>query len=167
MNYTESKQKLDKIRNKYSCTGEVLFRTAIQVVVENGQNSFRDEEWCDEQIYEINYRHSLAEAEGKILFMTRDFEIAIFECAKEIAEIEVYDFLNYLQLEVDLGGTGLNYPKAILHLLKQCVEWIEDTHRNLEETYDTLQYIGFDDDDIQELGFEYILDAVYPEGEEE
>lgn len=165
MNYTESKQKLDTIRDKYGCSGEIIFRTALQMVVEHGQNVFKDEAWYEDQINAIDDRHDAAEAAGKILFMTRDFEKAIFECARELAQIGAYDLLVYIQREVFLSSNGIDY-RRMEKLLKKCIEWIEETHASIGETYDILDYLGFNDSEIEMLGFEYILDVIYPEEEE-
>ena len=165
-NYTESKQKLDVIRNKYMCAGDVIFRTAIQYVVEYGQSMLSDEAWQEHFMFEVDKRHDDAEAEGKILFCTRQFEKAILECAFELSDIAAGDFLLYIQREIYLGGDGIAYHGAV-HLLKKCVEWIDETHASLGEAYDTLVHLGFGYGDIKELGFEYILDAVYPNEEEE
>lgn len=166
MSYTENKQKLDVIRDKYGCSGEIIFRTAIQYVVELGQVTFKDDAWYEDQINAIDDRHDAAEAVGKILFMTRDFEKAIFECARELAQIETYDLLVYIQREVFLSSNGIDY-RRMERLLKKCIEWIEETHASLGETYDTLDYVGFNDSEIEMLGFKYILDVIYPEEEEE
>ena len=110
MSYTESKKKLDSIRQKYGCKGEVLFRTAIQSVVEYGQYMFNDEEFIADQLRQIDDRHDIAEAQGKWLFMTRDFEKEIINCAKELANINTYDLLIYIQREVWLGGGEIGEP---------------------------------------------------------
>ena len=165
MSYVETKQKLDMIRDKYGCAGEIIFRTALQTVVELGQNTFKYDAWYEDQINAIDDRHDAAEAVGKILFMTRNFEKAIFECSRELAQIETYDLLVYIQREVFLSSNGIDY-RRMEKLLKKCVEWIEETHASLGETYDTLSYLDFNDSEIKMLGFEYILDVVYPEEEE-
>ena len=165
-NYTESKQKLDTIRSKYMCAGDIIFRTAIQYVVELGQNTFRDEAWYEDQVNAVDERHDAAEAVGKILFMTRNFEKAIMSCASELAQIDTYDLLVYVQKEVFLNSNGVDYRRAI-NLLGKCIEWIDETHASVREAYDTLMYVGFSDSDIEMLGFEYILDVVYPEEEDE
>ena len=151
MNYTESKRKLDEIRSKYMCAGDVIFRTAIQYVVECGQITFKDETWYEDQMNAIDDRHDLAEAAGKILFYTRSFEKAIFECALELSRINTYDLLIYIQREIYLGGDGISYQRAI-ELLKDCVNFLD---------YDPLNQardIGFDDDEIEALGFGYLLE---------
>lgn len=156
-NYTESKKKLDAIRDKYGCKGEVIFRTAIQYIAEFGQRHFNDEEWFNVMISEVDKRHDQADVEGKFLFITREFEKAILECAQEIAQIEPCDFLIYIQKEIYLGGNGIHYQKTI-ELLHKCMDWIDDTHTTSADCYDTLQYLGFTDDDIEELGYGYLLD---------
>ena len=152
MNYTESKQKLDAIRSKYVCTGDIIFRTAIQYVVEYGQSMLSDEAWQEHFMFDIDRRHDEAEKEGKILFCTRRFEKAIFECAFELSEVEAYDFLIYIQKEIYLGGDGINYQRAI-ELLKDCVNYLD---------YDPLNQardIGFDDGELEELGFGCLLEG--------
>jgi hypothetical protein len=59
-NYAESKKKLDSIRDKYGCKGEIIFRTAIQYIVEYGQQNFLDEVWYEELINDIDDRHDTA-----------------------------------------------------------------------------------------------------------
>jgi hypothetical protein len=160
MNYTESKQKLDAIRSKYMCAGDIIFRTAIQAVVEQGQYAFRDEVWCKDLFNKIDVRHDAAEAEGKILFMTRDFEKAIFECAKEIAGIEAYDLLMYIQKEIYLGGNGIDYKRAI-ELLRGCLDYCGNNTYEIMYTLEMAEEMGFTEDEIEELGYGYML------GEEE
>ena len=164
MSYTESKQKLDTIRDKYGCTGEVIFRTAIQYVVELGQNTFKDEAWYEDQLNAIDDRHDAAEMVGKFLFMTRDFEKAIVNCAKEIAEIEVYDLLIYIQKEIWLGGSRISYQRAI-RLLKNCIAMLDEHHGDCYSTLNDLNDAKFSDDEIEEPGYGYLLDVDEEEDE--
>lgn len=159
--YVENKSKLDKIRQKYDCKGEVLFRTALQYVVECGQQSFQDEDWLKTMLNEIDSRHEIAKEEGKHLFITRDFEVAILDCAKEIAKVNTYDLLIYVQKEVWLSGDGMDYQRAI-RLLKGALKHLEDYNSyDHAENYNVFCGIGLSDDEIAELGFEYLI------GEEE
>lgn len=166
MNYAESKKQLDAIRNKYGCQGEIIFKTAVQYIVELGQHNFNDEVWFDELMNDIDERHNIAEANGKILFVTRDFEKAIFECAKELAQIEPYDFLIYIQREIYLGGDGISYQRAI-ELLTACIESIYENHS--EDCYYTLEDLrdccDFSDDELEELGYGFLLDVEEEEDE--
>ena len=157
-NYAESKQKLDAIRDKYGCKGEIILRSAIQYIVEFGQRNFNDEQWFDIAIGGIDRRHDQAETEGKFLFITRDFEKAILACAKELAQIDPYDFLIYIQREIYLGGDGISYQRAI-ELLTACTESIYENHR--EDSWYALEDLrgcGFSNDELEELGCGYLLD---------
>lgn len=156
MSYKESKMILNKIRDDYACKGEVLFRTALQYVVECGQHLLQDPLWVQTQISTINENHDEAEKEGKRLLITRDFEIAIVECAAEIAKISVIDILRYAQKEIWIGGDGIDYQRAI-SLLTKCMDWIEDEFEK-SETLDTFQFLGFEDDELEELGFGYLME---------
>lgn len=156
-NYAESKKKLDAIRDKYGCKGEVIFRTAIQYVVEHGQSMLSDEAWQEHFIFNIDKRHDEAEAEGKILFITRDFEKAILECAKEIAQIEPYDFLIYIQREIYLGGDGISYQRA-MELLRGCLDYCGNNTYEVMYTLEMAKEMGFDENEIEELGYGYMLE---------
>ncbi len=159
-NYSAQKKELDRIRSEYGCKGDILFRTAIQCLIEYGTNSLLEDLSYEHLKNEINKRHNDAEAEGRILWITRDFELAILECAREIAEhADIYNLLIYIQKEVWLSHEGgIDYETAV-KLLKNCMSWIEEDHASLGEMLDTLEYIGFNDDDIEALGFAYILDV--------
>ena len=156
-NYAESKKQLDAIRDKYGCKGEIILRCATQYIIEFGQRNFNDEQWFDIAMCGIDRRHDQVEAEGEFLFITRDFEKAILECAKELAQIDPYDFLIYIQREIYLGGDGISYQRTI-KLLHKCMDWIDETHTTRADCYDTLQYLDFTDNEIEELGYGYLLD---------
>ena len=90
-NYAEFKKQIDAVRDKYGCKGEIIFRTAIQLLVDAGKCTILDSAWWRYEMDDIDARHDKAEVEGKFLFMTRDFEKAIYECAKDLCEIDTYD----------------------------------------------------------------------------
>lgn len=159
-NYAETKKELDRIRNEYGCQGEVIFRTALQYVVEHGQNTFNENGFVENWLTMIDVKHDKAEAEGKNLFIARHFERAFIECAKEIAKVDAYTMLIYIQKEVWLGHEGgIDYNRAVT-LLQACMcnleQWNDyQNHLTLGEFED----IGFDDDEIIELKFGYILET--------
>lgn len=157
MSYIETKKELDRIRSEYGCKGEILFRSALQCVLEYGMKDMTDD-WCySHRIDEINERHDEAEAEGKILFISRDFELAIIECAREIAKVDAYDLLVYVQREVWLSNEGIDHQRAV-ELLKACIYDIEERESCENKlTYQALEHIGFTDDEIEGLGFGYLL----------
>ena len=164
-NYVETKKELNRIRNEYGCKGEILFRTAIQYVVECGQQTFQDIEWVKEQLDITDKKHDAFDREKKTPFISRDFEKAMIKCAAEIAKVNTYDLLVYIQKEVWLSHEGgVDYSRAI-ELLKKCMADIEDARCcNNKDTYEAFDYIGFTDDEIEEFGFGYVFD--YEEEEE-
>jgi hypothetical protein len=159
-NYTDSKKVLDQIRDKYDCKGDMIFRTAIQYIVEYGQCKFKNEEWVNEQLVFVDEKHDEAEINGQHLFIGREFEKALIECAREIAKVDAYNFLIYIQKEVWLSNEGgIDYARAV-QLLEGCMSNIAMWNDyQCDMTLGEFDDIGFDDDEIQELGFGYILDA--------
>lgn len=160
MNYSETKQKIDNIREEYGCKGEIIFRSAIQYVVECGQQIFQDPIWVKQQLDNIDVNHDEAEKEGKMLFITRDFEKAVLECARELARSDVYDLLTYIQKEVWFGDNDISYKRAI-HIIQNCINGII-SGVVLPEAYGELLASGVDIErnELEELGYGYILDAI-------
>lgn len=163
--YIESKKKLDEIRNKYICTGDIIFRTAIQMVVELGQNTFKDEAWFEDQINAVDDRHDAAEAVGKILFMTRDFEKAILECARDLASITVYDFLTYIKEEVHFGSCEIGKPdyQRAMQIVRDCLCYLADCYGSYrldeEVALGKFKNIGLKDEEIEYFGWGSLLDV--------
>ena len=157
-NYVESKKVLDKIASKYGCEGDVIMRTAVQYIVEYGQYMFNDEDFIKDQIQQIEDKHRIAEEEGKHLWIAKDFELAIFNCARELAEVNSYDLIIYMQKEMYWSNEGgLDYKRAI-ELLKSSLEYLENYNNcNNEENYEAFQDIGLEDNEIEELGFGYLI----------
>lgn len=153
MSYKESKKMLDKIRDDYGCKGEIIFRNALQYVVQYGADNLVDDWNYTHILDDINERHDVAEAEGKKLWIARGFEIAILEYAKEIAKIPVMDMLQYVQKEVWLSGEGIDYQRAI-ELLKKCINSYDANYSPLDE----LRGIGFEDYEIEELGYGWLFE---------
>lgn len=158
-NYTESKKALDTIAAKYSCAGNLIMKVAFQYLLEDGQKAFQNEEAFAEKIKQINDYHDEREANGKITFTTRSFDMAFLNCAKELAEIPTYDLLIYIQKEMywSLEG-GLDYQKAI-KLLTNLMDCIVE-HNGEDEvtmTYNAFKNVGFSNDELIQLGYGYLI----------
>ena len=170
MSYAESKKKIDAIRQEYGCKGEVIFRTAIQMIVEHGQYNFRDENWFAEANNDIDDRHDLAEQLGKHLWVTRDFEKAILECARDLAVIEAYDLLTYIQREVWLGGGEVGEPdyQRAIEIIRTCLCDVEYHYgrygSDRARTLNKFREMELTDEEITYFGWEYLFDV---EDEEE
>lgn len=165
MNYAESKKKLDKIRQKYCCKGDVIFRTAIQYIVEHGQYNFRNEKWFNSCIAQVDSKHDLADRDGKILWIGRDFEKALLECAKDLAQIEVYDLLVYIQHEVWLGGGEMGQPdyQRAMEIIRNCLCYMDNTGGYYTSspsiTLGKFREMDLTDDEIIYLGWGYLFDT--------
>lgn len=159
-NYAESKKTLDYIKYEYSCKGDIVFRTAIQYVVEYGQVMFKDEEWVNDQLNEIDVKHDTAEAEGKNLWIAREFEKAFIECAVEVAEVNTYDLLIYIQKEVFWSNEGgLDYQRAI-ELLHSCMNWFIDYDCcEAKEMLKRFEDLDFTDDELETLGLGWLFNT--------
>ena len=163
MNYMESKNQLDAIRNKYGCKGDIIFRTAIQMVVENGQNSFKDENWFEDQMDFIDKRHDSAESVGKILLITREFEKALMECAKELANINTCELLIYIQREVWFGGkVGEPDYRRAMQIIRDCLCYTADNFGaypcESAATLEDFRNMGLADEEIEYFGWSYLFD---------
>ena len=165
MSYEESKKKMNAIQQKYGCKGDIIFRTAIQYIVEHGQYNFRNEKWFNGCIENVDKRHDLAEKDGKMLWITRDFEKALLECAKELAEIEAYDLLMYIQREVWLGGGDVGEPDyhRALQIIRNCLCYVSGGwdyfEKSVEETLSAFRMMELTDEEIAYFGWEYLFDV--------
>lgn len=162
--YENSRKTLNKIRQEFGCKGDVIFRTAIQYVVEYGQEMFEDEEWIKSQLDRVDAKHDTAEAEGKNLWLTRDFEKAIIECAVKIAPVNTYDLLIYIQKEVFWSNEGgLDYQRAI-ELLHSCMNWFVDYDCcETKEMHKRLNDLDFEDEELETLGLGWLFDTAEEE----
>ena len=156
--YVESKKVLDKIREDFCCKGDIIFRTAIQYVVEYGQQTCQDYDFVMNQMAEIDGKHDEAEANGKTLFISRDFEKAIIECAEALSKINTYDLLIYIQKEVWLSGDGIEYKRAI-DIAQTCLNYIIDNECiGNEEILDKLYELDLSDKEIEDLNFGWVFE---------
>lgn len=157
-NYLKSKEEMDKICAKYSCKGDIIVSTALLYLMEGGTQRLTDDEFINTALKNIDDAHDKAEAEGKTLFISRDFEKAIVECAAEFAHCDTRDLIMYIQREIWFYGDDygeLSHANAICQL-QRCVSFIIDTSN--EMAYDDLIGVGFDDSEIEYLGFEDLLE---------
>ena len=69
-----------------------------------------------------------------------------------------YDLIIYMQKEMYWSNEGgLDYKRAI-HLLEECMGWIDVYGTGEGYSFkEVLDDLGFDEDEIEELGFEYAL----------
>ena len=148
-NYVESKKKIEKVRDWY---GDFVFRAGVSHLMDVGIRHLTKEN------VEETYKEIMA-SDDSGQFLTNEFKCEIVQVAYELAQVSHIDLLVYIQREVvyDVGDWVMSYRRAI-NLLKKCMEQIEaDEGYDNEETYNVLQSLGFDDDEIESFGFEYLL----------
>jgi hypothetical protein len=151
-NYTENKKKIEAVRHKY---GEPMFRMAISHLMDVGIKHLT-KETVEETCKEI-----MKEDDSKA-FMTNEFKCDLIRAAYELAQISHIDLLVYIQREVDynLCDDAISYRRAT-QLLKNCMCNIEQWNdcRN-ELTLEEFEDIGFDDNELEVLGFKYLLEEI-------
>ena len=149
MSYTESKKKIDKIRDDYR---ELAFRAGISHLMDVGiRHLDKDsvEETC-KMIMQEDDTHKI---------VSNDFKCDIVRVAGELAQVPHIDLLVYIQREVfyDVFDGGIGYSRAI-ELLKDCVLGIEMQCDSDKEALDMLENMEFQESEIRALGFEYLLE---------
>lgn len=165
MSYAESKKKLDAIRQEYGCKGDILFRTAIQYVVEFGSCTLQDKDWYKWMMDDIDANHDRAEAKGEILWCTREFEKAIIDCAVALSKIETYDFLTYIQREVWLGGGEVGEPdyQRAIEIIRTCLCDVEYHYgrygSDRARTLNKFKELELTDEEIAYFGWDYLFDV--------
>lgn len=148
-NYAESKKKFDEIRNR---VGEPMFRMGISHLMDVGiRHLDKDlvEETCEKIMQEDDT--------GR--YMTNEFKCDILRTAYDLAQISHVDLLAYISREMfyDTGDDMPTYDRAI-QLLKGCMNFFVEDSSGTAETCDVFDYIGFNDDEIEALGWGYIFD---------
>lgn len=151
-NYAETKKKIDAVRKK----DEVMFRMAISHLMDVGIRHLTEEnveETCE----------NIMKEDDTNSFMTNEYKCDLVRMAFDLAQItrnSQVDLLVYIQREIDYdvfdGVT--DYNKAIRLLIK-CMGEIEQCYncRN-KAVLDVFQYIGFDDDELVNFGYGYLVE---------
>lgn len=147
--YVESKKKIEAIRNK---VGEMMFRMGVSHLMDVGIRHLTEEtveETCNE----------IMQKDDSKTFMTNAFQCSLVRTAYELAQISHIDLLVYIQREVFYGiFDGMPSYERAIELLKKCMYDIEE-RENCENKllYQSLEQIGFNDNEIEVLGFKYLL----------
>lgn len=113
------------------------------------------EDWLSE----IDNRHDEAEADGKILWIGRDFEKAITECTFKLAKVGSMNLMMYIEREIfhQDRANEISYQRAI-EMIKDLIMYISDNDYNSKKVIRELENIGIDIDDLGELGFTWMTE---------
>lgn len=149
-NYAESKKKIDAIRNQVN---DIVFRMAISHLMDVGVRHLTEEnveETCKQ----------LMQKDDSKSFMTNGFQCSIVRAAYALAQIPHIDLLVYIQREVayDVFDGAPSYERMTI-LLDRCISWIDDEHADRFAALETLEHLDFEDEELEALGFGYLLDS--------
>ena len=148
-NYAETKKRIDAVRKR----NEVMFRMAISHLMDVGIRHLTEEN------VEETCKNIMTEDDTNS-FMTNEYKCDLVRMAFDLAQItrnSQVDLLVYIQREAeyDVFDGAMTY-KRVMRILKECLDWIEDD--NLD-TLDTFKYLGLEEDEIESLGYGYLLDS--------
>ena len=146
MTYTETKNAIQKIRNK----DEMIFRCAISHMLDVGARHLTEEN-VNETIAEI------MQEDDSRSFMTNECKAAILRTAYELTKFDHIHLIVYIQREVDgdVFDGGICYGRAI-QLLKNLMDIVELGHDNNEYTKADFRDAGFKTVELEHLGFDYL-----------
>jgi hypothetical protein len=144
--YTENKNKIEVIRSK----DEAMFRMAISHLMDVGIRHLTEENiksTCEE-IMKQDDSHS---------FMTNQYQCDLVIMAGELAKIPHIDLIVYISREVnyDVFDGGISYTRAI-QMAQKCIDWIT-CDVELTDARADLNAIGFGDEELETLGYSYLL----------
>ena len=149
MYYEETKKKIDAIRNK----NEVMFRMAISHLMDVGIRHLTEENITEACA-------AIMKEDDSKSFMTNAYKCSLIKTAGELAKLDHIHVLTYISREVayDVGDNSIDYKRAT-ELLGNCLNYC------LSSTYETMyalemaQGIGFDYEEIEQLGFGCMIDV--------
>lgn len=143
-NYTESKKKLDTIRSKYSSAGDIIFRSAIDTLIDIGKVNC-----CNELTYD-----------GILSGVDNEIDRTVLKCAHELADINTTDLLVYVQKELYLSNDGGMSYQTMARKLSDCIEWIIGDADCSDAVKDLKYGVGFSENELRSLGYDYLFDVI-------
>ena len=151
MTYTETRNAIQKIRNK----DELLFRMAFSHLMDVGMRHLTEEN-VNKTIDEI------MQEDDRNPFMSNEYKAAIVRTAYELAQFDHIHLIVYIQREVDwdVFDGGICYGRAI-QLLKNLMDITIDGHYETEYIRNDFRDADFTMSEIRHLGYGYIYDNIY------
>lgn len=143
-NYTESKKKLDAIRSKYSSAGDIIFRSAIDTLIDIGKVNC-----CNELTYD-----------GILSGVDNEIDRTVLKCAHELADINTTDLLVYVQKELYLSNDGGMSYQTMARKLSDCIEWIIGDADCSDAVKDLKYGVGFSENELRSFGYDYLFDVI-------
>ena len=102
---------INKIKQKYDCKGELIFRSALCLLLDYGKERCGNMDWVNDnkELTKKNFRE--AEEQGKHLLVSERLEIAIMDCAYELAQFGNWELMEYIQTEMLIDWQTPTYKK--------------------------------------------------------
>lgn len=153
MTYLESKKKLDELRR----INEAVFRMAISHLMDCGIRHLTEES------IEANCNEIMQEDDSKSL-MTNEFKCELLRMSGELAKIDHIHLLVYISREMYFGvdDNHISYQRAI-QMIQHCIGWIISESDEEDAYNDLVSGIGFDSEEVEELGFGHLVPPYIPE----
>lgn len=143
-NYNESKKKLDAIRSKYSSAGDIIFRSAIDTLIDIGKVNC-----CNELTYD-----------GILSGVDNELDRTVLKCAHDLADINTTGLLVYVQKELYLSNDGEMSYQTMARKLSDCIEWIIGDADCSDAVKDLKYGVGFSENELRSLGYDYLFDVI-------
>ena len=142
--YTESKKKIEEIRN----INETMFRMSVSHLMDVGYRHLTPEN------IECTCKEIMQEDDSKA-FMTNEFKCDLVRMTGELAKVDHIHLLVYISREVyyDVFDKAMSYNRTI-QLLKNYINSLDFNYVSLDE----LREIGFEDEELEWLGYGFLLD---------
>lgn len=153
MTYLESEKQLNELRR----INEAVFRMAISHLMDVGIRHLTAEnveETCAEMMQEDDSKS----------LMTNEFKCELLRMAGELAKIDHIHLLVYISREMYFGvdDNHISYKRA-LRMVQGCIGWIIDGADEEDAYNDLVSGIGFDSEELEELGYGYLLNVIEEE----
>ena len=156
-NYKDSERFLNTLR----CKDMWLFCMAISYVMDVGIRHLTPENierTCAEIMQEDDHNH----------FMTKAYKCDLIRMAGEIAQVDHIHLLTYISRHVvyDVGDGGFCFEHSI-EIISKLIDYIEYDVGSYQACYDVLRECDIEDEDLQFIGYDYMIPNDDEENEEE
>lgn len=102
---------INKIKSKYDCKGELIFRSALCLLLDYGKERCGNVDWVNDNKELTHQNHKEAEEQGKHLLVSERLENAIIDCAYELAQFGNWELMEYIQTEIQTDWQTPTYKQ--------------------------------------------------------
>ena len=102
---------INKIKQKYDCKGELIFRSALYLLLDYGKERCGNVDWVNDNKELTHQNHKEAKDQNKHLIISERLENAIIDCAYELAQFGNWELMEYIQTEMQTDWQTPTYKK--------------------------------------------------------